>query len=171
VSRHKRRLIHLANLLVGGTGVVYAWMLYVLEPSDPFSVLHHPWQPAVQHLHVWAAPLMVFAVGLIWQNHIWKHWKRQVPERRTSGVLMLIVAFFPMVFSGYFLQTAVNESWRQVWLVVHLATGGLWILAYAGHLLGPDRRRREARERETPVSERPARRGATAPPTTAGSGS
>ena len=42
-----------------------------------------------------------------------------------------------MVLSGYFLQTAVDETWRQVWLVVHLAGSALWLLAYAGHQLRP----------------------------------
>ena len=45
-------------------------MRYLMEPTDLFSVVNHPWQPTLQHLHVLVAPLMVFAVGLIWKKHI-----------------------------------------------------------------------------------------------------
>ncbi len=67
--------VHVSTILVGGTGLVYAWMLYVLEPVDEFSVVHHAWQPQTQHAHVWLAPVMVFAIGLIWRNHVWRHYR------------------------------------------------------------------------------------------------
>lgn len=130
----ERRCVHAGNLLVGGTGLVYAWMLYLIEPVDPFSVVHHPWQPAVQHLHVWTAPLLVFGAGLIWREHIWKHWKQGVRSRRRSG-LSLLLTLAPMVASGYLLQTAVDETWRSVWIGIHLAASGLWLAGSAGHFL------------------------------------
>jgi hypothetical protein len=38
-----------------------------------------------------------------------------------------------MVVSGYLVQTAVDESWRKIWGVVHLAVSGLWVLGYLVH--------------------------------------
>ncbi|HYH44472.1 MAG TPA: hypothetical protein VEG34_02210, partial [Thermoanaerobaculia bacterium] len=61
MTRFEAWTVHVSTLLVGGTGLVYAWMLYLLPADDPFSTLHHRWQPDVQHLHVLTAPLLVFA--------------------------------------------------------------------------------------------------------------
>lgn len=154
MSRTDALLVHLATLLVGGTGLVYGWMLYFAESSDPFSVVNHPWQPAVQHLHVWTAPLLVFVVGLIWRAHVWKHFRRGVQPRRRTGITLLLTAA-PMVVSGYLLQTAVEPTWRSIWVGVHLTTSGLWLLSHLLHYLLPllSKRRQEAlqRAREAPA--------------------
>src|SRR4029077_16288973 len=101
---------------------------------DPYSVLHHPWQPDVQHLHVLVAPLLVFAAGLIWRRHVWGRWRSGARGRRRSGVAIALT-LFPMVASGYFLQTAVDDRWRKAWVVVHLASSGLWLAGYLVHQL------------------------------------
>jgi hypothetical protein len=132
LTRFEAWTVHLATLLVGGTGLVYAWMLYLLSPVDELSVVNHPWQPDVQHLHVLAAPLLVFAAGLIWRRHVWNCWRLGVKDRHRSGVA-LALTLAPMTVSGYLLQTSVGETWRQVWLAVHLITSGLWILGYVVH--------------------------------------
>ncbi len=135
MSRAEAWAIHLSTLLVGGTGVVYAWMRYALEPPDPWAVVHHPWQPAVQHLHVWLAPALVFAAGAVWRGHAWPRW-RGGGRRLASGV-SLMAGLAPMVASGYLLQTAVEPAWRSVWVAVHLAASGLWLVAWGIHALRP----------------------------------
>ncbi|HXO18770.1 MAG TPA: hypothetical protein VOA87_02470, partial [Thermoanaerobaculia bacterium] len=75
MTRLEAWTVHAATILVGSTGLVYAWMRYLLAPADPFAVVNHPLQPLVQHLHVLAAPLLVFAVGLIWRRHVWAGWR------------------------------------------------------------------------------------------------
>ncbi len=45
-------------------------MKFLMESADEWAVVNHPWQPHVQHLHVLAAPLLVFACGLLWKNHV-----------------------------------------------------------------------------------------------------
>ena len=72
MSRAEWTLVHMANSLVIVTGVVYAVMRYLVTPSDEWAVVNHPWQPHVQHLHLLAAPLLVFAVGVIWRRHVVK---------------------------------------------------------------------------------------------------
>jgi len=134
VNRNLARFVHLANALVGVTGLVYAWMRYAMEPSDPYSVVAHPLQPLVQHLHLWTAPLLVFAIGLIWQQHVWKHWRQGVKGGRRSG-LTLMLAAAPMIASGYFIQTAVAPAWRDIWIAVHLAASALWVVFSIGHAL------------------------------------
>lgn len=141
MSRADAWLLHLSNLLVGGTGLVYAFFLYLLEPVDPYAVIHHPWQPFVQHAHVWTAPLLVFAVGMIWRQHVWRHVQRGQRRGRAMG-LVLICNLAPMVASGYFLQTAVEPGWRTAWMIVHLGTGALWLAGYAVHVVTASKRAR-----------------------------
>ena len=124
--------LHLATILVGGTGLIYAVMGYLMTPVDEFSVVNHPLQPTFQHLHVLVAPLLVFGAGLIWRNHIWAHWRSEVRRRRLSGIALLL-DLVPMIVSGYLIQTTVTTNWREVWILVHLVSSFLWILAYGVH--------------------------------------
>ena len=151
----ERWIVHLANLAVGGTGVVYAVMVHLVEPADEWAVVNHPWQPHVQHLHVLVAPLLVFAVGLLWRGHVVAR-LRNGSRRRPSG-LSLLGLFVPMTASGYLLQVAVDPWWRSVWAWLHLATGVLWLASFAAHALLGRRRAEEA-------AGRPADRQAAAGP-------
>lgn len=137
----ERALHHLSNLLVGGTGLVYLWMAWLLTPPDEWAVVNHPWQPDVQHLHVLVAPLLVFAVGLMWRTHIQMRLRLQGGFKADSGTL-LVLLFAPMVVSGYALQVSADEGWREAWSWLHGLSGGVWTLGYLVHFL-----RRKARSR------------------------
>jgi hypothetical protein len=130
---------HAANLLVGGTGLAYAWLRYFAGSPDPFAVVH-PWLPPIQHAHVVSAPLLVFALGLVWRAHAWAGVRSGAAPRRRSGVALLAAAA-PMVASGYLLQTAVEPGWRKVWIAVHLTASGLWLAGYLAHQLSARRPR------------------------------
>ena len=138
--------LHTSTLLVGGTGIVYAWMRYFTVPADEFAVVGHPWQPHVQHLHVWTAPLLVFGIGLIWRDHVWRHYRRRVRDRRRSGLSMLL-GCAPMIVSGYLIQTAVGENWRLTWIAVHLVASALFLAGYSVHQMLDKRYHRHLRER------------------------
>ncbi len=140
MTRLEAGLLHLATLLVGGGGLIYAWMRYFAHPDDPFAVVNHPWQPAVQHLHVVAAPLLVFAIGLIWKTHAWPGVRLRVAARRSSGLALFTTAA-PMIASGYLLQTATVHHWRQAWLGIHLIASALWLGGYLVHQVSPRRAR------------------------------
>ena len=99
MSRIEAWFMHISTILVGGTGVVYAIMKYLMDPADAFSVVGHPWQPGVQYLHIMAAPFAVFAIGLIWKNHAYDHYRRGLTTGRRSGI-SLILSMAPMVVSG-----------------------------------------------------------------------
>jgi hypothetical protein len=131
VSRGQIVFLHLANLAVSGTGLVYAWMRYLLQPADEWAVVNHPWQPLVQHLHVLSAPLLVFAIGLIWSVHALAK-LRNGRRGRASG-LGLMALFLPMAASGYLLQVAVDPEWRRRWIVIHIVSSLLWVGALAVH--------------------------------------
>lgn len=134
-------LLHVSTFLVGGTGMVYAWMRYVHSPTDEFAVVNHPLQPLVQHAHIWVAPLLVFAMGHVWVRHAWTYWRSVQKEGRRSGSTLLLMAA-PMVLSGYFIQTSVSDTWRLTWTVLHGATAALWLFTYLAHLVSHWKARR-----------------------------
>lgn len=136
MSRGEAWSLHVSNVLVGGTGVVYAWMRYLAEPEDPFAVVNHPLQPLVQHLHILVAPLLVFVAGVIFKNHVWSRVVSGFKPRRRMG-LTLGLTLVPMVVSGYLLQTTGDPAWNTIWVWVHVTTSALWVLGYALHLLTP----------------------------------
>ena len=136
MSRAAAWFHHLANILVGGTGLAYAWMLYWATPEDEFSVWNHPWQGATRDLHLVLAPLLVLSFGMLWQGHAEKKLQSGQNTRRATGVA-LCLAFLPMLFSAYFLQVAVDDLWRSIWKWVHLATSCLWLVGYLVHQFRP----------------------------------
>jgi O-antigen/teichoic acid export membrane protein len=106
------------------------------RPADPVAPTRldggEEWQPQVQHLHILVAPLLVFAVGMVWQRHIWSHWSKGVRKSRRTGLSMALT-LVPMVVSGYLIQTAVDGGWRKAWVIVHLIASGLWLAGYLAH--------------------------------------
>jgi hypothetical protein len=134
VTRNEARTQHLANILAGGSGLAYFWLKYMAKHPDPYSSAGHPWEPAAHNLHVLVSPLLIFAVGLIWMTHVWRKLYRHRQRRRRTGV-MITVLFAPMAVSAYFLQISVDDSWRKIWVVVHLAASALWVLGYLAHLV------------------------------------
>ncbi len=129
----ERRLHRLVNLLVAATGLVYLYMAWLLSPPDDWAVINHPWQPTVQHLHVLVAPLLVFAVGVLFRAHIVKRLRRRL-TLDTGGLMILL--FVPMVVSGYALQVSSEQAWRDGWAWVHVVSSGLWFAGYIGHMWG-----------------------------------
>lgn len=135
------RLFHVFNLSVILTGVVYAWMRYALKPLDEYAVVNHPWQPAVQHLHVLVAPGLVFLLGSFFFHHGIRHFRAGLKTGRKSGVLQLASAM-PMIFSGVALQVTVSQFARSMWLAIHLGTSMVWILGCVFHWVAARRNRR-----------------------------
>lgn len=134
MSRIEKGLVHASSWLVAGTGLVYGWMKYFVRNDDPFSAVNHPWQPAALAWHVLVAPLLVFAVGMIAQEHILSRVREAARTRgRTVGAVAAAVVV-PMVLSGYGLQVVTDERLRPLLVWVHLGTGVLFCLAYLGHV-------------------------------------
>jgi len=131
VSRGQALFLHLANIAVCGTGLIYAWMRYLGEPADEWAVVNHPWQPQLQHLHVLAAPLLVFAVGLIWSAHVLG--KMKICRTNIIAGIGLTALFLPMASSGYLLQVAVDPGWRRTWIWAHVVSSLLWVSAFVLH--------------------------------------
>ena len=130
MNRFERWSVWSTSLMTTATGLVYLWMKYLLAPSEPWAVIHHPLQPLVLKLHIVTAPLLVFAVGMIATRHVWKHYRSRLSRGRRSGIgTMLVLA--PMVASGYLIQVLTGEGWVRAMAVGHIATG----LGYAAALV------------------------------------
>ena len=132
MSKLEAWIVHLANIAVGVTGLIYGWMLYLVEPENEFDLVNHPLQPELQSSHVLTAPLLVFAIGLIWTNHVWDKVTEGDREGRLTG-WTLILMLLPMILSGYMLQVSADPDWRVIWQWTHGLTGSLWIVATIVH--------------------------------------
>jgi hypothetical protein len=136
VTRNEARNLHVSTALVGLSGLVYGWMRYFAQSDDPFSVVGHPWQPELHAAHVLTAPLLVFACALVWRAHVWLRVRGGFQPRRQTG-LVLALSLAPMILSGYAIQVTIEETWREFWIVLHVASSVLWLLAYGVHQLAP----------------------------------
>jgi uncharacterized membrane protein YidH (DUF202 family) len=121
--------------LVSASGIVYGAMKYFLSGSNPDSRLGHPWQPAVLAAHVLAAPVAVFAMGLLLVGHALARLKRGEPEGRKTGLWLTAVGM-PLVFSGYLVQVFTGEALRKGTGWIHAALGLLFALAFLMHMPG-----------------------------------
>ena len=139
--------------VVGITGLVYAWMKYLLPPLDPYSAIHHPLQPLVLKIHLVAAPCLVFAVGLVFMQHIWEQFRAGLKRGRRSGVGTLLT-LAPMVRSGYLIRVVTAESWLFSLAMIHLVTGSAFVLGFMSHQVATWTR--QARARRRAAESRPA---------------
>lgn len=133
MSNNEKWFLILSNFLSVVTGLVYLWMIYFLTPLNEWDVFNHPWQKHVQALHILVVPLLLFALGLIWKKHIYERLFRRDQSRKFSGWILILI-FFPMVFSGYFLQVSTEEIWRNIHGQVHLWTSLAWSLMFIVHI-------------------------------------
>lgn len=126
--------LHASVLLTTLTGAVFAWMKYFMKSADEFAVANHPWQPHMLAIHVVVAPLLLFILGWTFSNHMLPKFRFGNGENRVTGIaaMSLIV---PMTLSAYLLQIATNESLRGAMAIAHWIASGLFVLAYAIHLI------------------------------------
>jgi hypothetical protein len=146
VTLAEKVLLWSSTLVVGVSGFVYAWMKYLLTPTDPYSAVHHPWQPLVLKVHLVAAPVLVFAVGLVFMQHVWRQFRSDLKRGRRSGTGTLLT-LVPMVLSGTLIQTVTDESWLWWLAAIHLGTGTLFVLGFAAHQVSMWARQARARRR------------------------
>lgn len=142
MSAFERWLIHIATGFTAATGFVYFGMKYLMRREDPFSAVNHPWQPHVLALHVLAAPLLVFALGLITREHIVGRFLDDRPQRGRGSGAATILAAFPMIVSGYLIQIVTGPPVRRVLVGIHVASGALFALWFVAHLMFAGTKRR-----------------------------
>ena len=132
MSRGQIIYLHLCVALTAASGAVFAWMKYAMTTTDPFAVVNHPLQPAMLSTHVVVAPLLVFAFGWIFSDHILP--KFQLDRRKRPSGLWSMTAIVPMTLSGYLLQIATSDALRRAMSIAHWIASGVFLLAYVVHL-------------------------------------
>ncbi len=134
MKRWERWTFNALSLAVAVTGFVYLWMKYVLQTSDTFALVHHPWQNGMLDLHVVASPAFILIFGIVFNSHVMKKLSATRLPNRRSGFVSL-GTFAAMVVSGYLLQVSSSEEWLQALVVLHVASGTIFSLVYATHLV------------------------------------
>jgi hypothetical protein len=134
VTRWERWTFNTLALAVAATGFAYLWMKYFQQNTDPFAVVNHAWQPAMLGLHVIASPAFILMFGIIFNSHVMRKLRASRLPNRRSGYLSL-GTFTAMMASGYLLQIASNERWLQGLVVLHIASGAVFSVAYVAHLV------------------------------------
>jgi len=132
MSPLERWSLHLAALATASTGLLDGLLRWFGVHAGEFGPEPHPWLGTAQHLHVLVAPLLVFTLGVMVRGHLWPRLGRTVEGRRTGLGAAFLIA--PMVFSGYGLQVVASPAWRSGLAWAHGLSGGLFLLAYLGHL-------------------------------------
>ena len=134
MSAFERFLLHASVLAAAISGVVFFWMKYLLRGSDPFSVVHHPWQPHMLAIHVLVVPLLVFALGLIAREHVVGRLLDGSPHAgRRSGIGAGLLSL-PLIASGYLMQVSTAPSLRRSLGILHMVAGAAFALVYVAHL-------------------------------------
>ncbi len=143
MSRLEAWLLWISALLVGGSGAALGAMKYLMTPADAYAAVNHPLQPWALALHVLAAPALVFALGSIVSGHVVARLRARIPTGRCTGILSSINVL-PMIASGYAIQVCTEPALVRAFVVLHVASGLLFLAGVAAHMAATWTRAREA---------------------------
>ena len=121
-----------SSLATGVTGIVYFWMKRFLVSEDPFVMVGHPLEPWLLKAHILTAPVLLFALGLVTMDHVWKNYRCLVPAGRRSGIAATGV-IVPMVATGYLIQVTTSIGWLSALGWTHLGAGVFYLLSLLLH--------------------------------------
>ena len=133
-------LVWASSIATALTGVVYFWMDRMMSPVDEFAVINHPLQPLVLKAHILVAPVLVFAIGVIAIDHIWKYFRGTIRRARRTG-LGAMWPVLPMVVTGYLIQAVTHATWLEVVAWAHIVGGVAYALGLAAHQVAVRRSR------------------------------
>ena len=134
MTRIERWMVWGSAIATVATGVGYYWAKYLVAPPTDWAVINHPLQPWLLKAHILASPALLFAVGMVWVRHIWRHWRSGTGQGRRSGLAGL-VSLVPMVATGYLVQVVTNVSWARAFAWAHVGFGLVFAAGLAVHQL------------------------------------
>jgi hypothetical protein len=132
MKRWEARTNHIGWSLTALSGLAYGVLKYFVTSPDPDSRLSHPWRSAVLALHLLAAPVAVFGLGLLFRRHALARISTGERDGRHSGVWMTCIAI-PLALSGYAVQALTGDAERRWTGWLHAGAGLLFAAAYAVH--------------------------------------
>lgn len=126
------RFTHFAHYLAVLSGLGYFIVIEFFKVDSKYGIRPHETQGYWQGFHILAVPFLVFAVGLLWNDHILKKLKSKTNHKRKSGIILLI-SFFLMTISGYLIQLITHEAILEICIDIHVYISFLWIIFYGYH--------------------------------------
>ncbi len=132
MKRWEALVNHLGWGIVAASGLLYGVLKYFVHGSDPDSRLAVPWQPSVLAAHVLAAPVAVFALGLIFRRHALTRLSMGQREGRPTGRALTWFAF-PLAATGYLIPVLTGEAARRWTGWIHAAIGLVFAVGYVFH--------------------------------------
>lgn len=158
MSRAAIRVFALTAAIAGGSGIALAWSRWFFDPIDELAIVNSPAEPVLLAIHVFAAPMLVLALGAIAASHAVPRMRSGRSERGRLG-LVLLGLLVPLILSGPATQVVENDVARRWIGYVHGGTGALWLLALTVHVGSPRLSRwiRSRRDRFLPAPDRSAR--------------
>ncbi len=153
MTRLEKILVHGGTIATGVTGLAYAAFKHLMTSDDPFSAYSHPLQPWTLTLHVLAAPVLVFGVGIIFKDHVMGKMKNGAPPSAKRGGLWTLSLVLPLILTGYLVQVLASGGPRDWTGWIHLGLGVAFLVFYALHLAGAFRLKaeKERRSRMAPL--------------------
>lgn len=133
MSPLERWALHVSALVTGTTGLVDGLLRWFGARAGEFGPEPHPWLASAQHLHVLAAPTLVFCLGVLVRGHLQAKLGQGEMAGRASG-LRIAGLIAPMVMSGYLVQVATSPALRTCYAWVHGISSVGFLLAYGGHV-------------------------------------
>jgi len=155
MSRSESLLVWVATLLVTVSGLGFGAFKYFARSEDPFAVVHHPLQTFFLKMHVLAAPLLVFALGIVVARHAWSQWTSGSSRGRRSGIV-LVMTLAPMIVTGYLVQTLVSRRAVTAAVVAHWAFGIAYLAVFGVHQVRAWAAKRACQRRDVRVLTRRA---------------
>jgi hypothetical protein len=156
MTRLERVLLHGGTVATGVSGLAYAAFKHLMVNDDPFSAVNHPLQPWALKAHVLAAPVVLFAIGMIFKEHVlvkMRNGTGPLRSSRRSGLATLWL-LAPLFLSGYLLQVIASGPPRDLTAWLHLAAGIVFLAFYAVHVVVGLRRLAAKRAGEARQGER-----------------
>ena len=121
-----------AAMALSGAG--YFIMKYLMATDDPFAVVNHPWEPTMLAIHVVAGPVAIALFSLAFRSHgLPKLWQATAVNRKSG--LTAGAVFIVLIGSGYLNQVATNPIVLEGSIWMHIGAGGVFVVAYAIHLI------------------------------------
>ena len=135
----QRTLLHLSFALSALSGIAYGAFKYFGPGDDPYSAAGHPLQPWALAAHVVISPVLIWAFGWIFSDHVLRKLGASGDTAgtpagvgRISGLASLWL-LPPLILSGAFVQTTTGDWTHRAAVWVHLATGAGVLAAYLIH--------------------------------------
>ena len=113
------------------SGVTYYIFKNFIKAQTEFGPVPSPVTKYLQYSHIIIGPIVIFAVGRLWDMHA-KPMNKNGKQKKVSGKVMFY-AFGLLALSGYLTQMSIVDNIHEVVEYTHLGLALIWSLAFFSH--------------------------------------